>query len=83
MTWREYQLRRMGYIRTQKEEWGRTRLISYHSLVATGAIDPKKMSIEKFMPLEDERKPKATSEGLEALAKAREIYNNKVNGSGT
>lgn len=83
MTWREYQLRRMGYIRTQKEEWKRTRLISYHSLVATGAVDPKKMSIEQFMPLDDERKPKATSEGLKALALAREKYNQEVNGSRT
>lgn len=73
----------MGYIRAEKEEWKRSRLMSYHSLVATGAIDPKKLSIEKFMPIDEERKPRATLEGLEALAKAREIYNNKVNGSGT
>lgn len=32
-----------------------TRMIAYYSLVATAAIDSKKMSIEKFMPLSGEK----------------------------
>ncbi len=53
MTWREFVLRVNGYRRQQKEKWYHTRLVSYYSLVATGAIDTKKISIDKFMPLEN------------------------------
>ena len=69
MTWREYQLRRNGYIRAETEEWKRSRLVAYNALVATGAVDPRKMSIEKFMPLSGKSTPKMTDEQKAALKK--------------
>lgn len=55
LTWREYLLKRDGYLREFKNRQYTTRTIAYYSLVATGAIDTKKMSMEKFMPLEESK----------------------------
>ena len=84
MSWREYQLRRIGYIRQEKEEWKRTRMVSYYSLVASGAIDTRKMSIEQFMPLDGKSKSsRMTDSGRNALKEARRIYLEQLNGSRT
>ena len=83
MTWREYQLRRLGFVRSQKREWEKTRTIAYYSLVATGAISTKKMSIEKFMPLEGKKANKVSDTAKEAFRKAQENYIKETNGSRT
>lgn len=83
-TWREFQLKRLGYFRKEKEEWKKARIISYYSLVATGAIDTKKMSIEKFMPLDDSNsKPRMSDAMKEALENAQNQYLKEKNGSRT
>jgi len=82
MTMLEYQLRRDGYFRKQKEKWYHTRFMAYHSIVATGAA--KNLTIEKFLPLdENKRKSIMTDSMKEALAKAREIAQKQIDGSGT
>lgn len=53
MSWREFQLRLAGYRRQEKDKWRHTREIAYCALAATGAIDPKKVSKEKFMTLDN------------------------------
>jgi hypothetical protein len=82
LTWREYLLKRDGYIREIKNRQYTTRTIAYYSLVATGAIDTKKMSMEKFMPLEektnvsnDEQKELLKQMMQEALTQAKEKAN--------
>ena len=83
MTWREFHLRRIGFERSEKREWYRTREVGYASLIG-GGVDPKKLTKEKYMPL-DEAKPNGImTDGMkEALAKAREIAQKQLNGSGT
>ena len=83
MTWREFHLRRIGFERSEKREWYRTREVGYASLIG-GGVDPKKLTKEKYMPL-DEAKPNGimTDSMKEALAKAREIAQKQLNGSGT
>lgn len=83
MTWREYLLRREGYLREKNNENTRhtkyARMISYWTLVSTGVVDTRKMSIEKFMPL-DEKVERARIEDWqkEALMKAvNEAVNDK------
>lgn len=78
MTWREFMLAKHGYIRNQTEDWKKARLTAYYSLVATGAIDSKKTSIESFMSLEG--KKKVNRAGLEALKKAQQKYLEQKNG---
>ena len=84
-TWREFQLKRLGYFRKEKDEWKKARMTSYYSLVATGAIDTRKMSIEKFMPLDSAQQSKGRiSDAMkEAYAKAQNNYLKEVNGSRT
>lgn len=82
MTWREFTLRRMAYLNRQKEDdtkrWIHTREIIYCTLVAGGCIDPKKLPIDKFMPIGNSGKKKGISEkGKELLMKA---INDVVNG---
>lgn len=85
MTWREFQLRRLGYIRGNIEEWKKARMTSYYSLVATGAIDTRKMSIEKFMPLDSAQQSKGriTDAMKNAFQIAQDNYLKEVNGSRT
>lgn len=83
MTWREFHLRKIGFERSEKREWYRTREVGYASLIG-GGVDPKKLTKEKYMPL-DEAKPNGimTDSMKEALAKAREIAQKQIDGSGT
>lgn len=74
MTWREFQLRRYGYERENRAKWEHTREISYCALVATGAIDTKKMSKEKFMPLEN-----GSNKTVAITSRAKEIFMKAVN----
>lgn len=83
MTWREFQLRRFGFERENKAKWEHTRDISYYALVATGAIDTKKVSKEKFFPIHSGSIKKSggiTERGKELLMKA---IKEAVNGGST
>lgn len=81
MTWREFQLRRMGFLRSEKREWEKTRLTAYYSLVSTGAIDTKKTSIDKFMPLDGtKRKTGVSQTAREAFLLANKKYLEEKNG---
>ena len=75
----------MGYQRQQKEEWKRARMVSYYALVATGAVDTRKVSIEKFMPLDEpQKKTKVSNTALEAFKLAQQKYLEQTeNGSRT
>lgn len=50
-------------------------------MVGSGGIDPKKMSIEKFLPLDGRKQSGASSEGIQAFKKAREEYLKQLDGS--
>ncbi len=83
MTWREFHLRRIGFERSEKREWYRTREVGYASLIG-GGVDPKKLSKEKYMPLdENQNKYQVTEDGFAALKREQEKYLEQANGSGT
>lgn len=86
MTWREFRLRRDRYLKLKEDEDTRqrrhTRLIAYSALVSTGAIDTKKMSIDKFMPIEGGDKVKARIENWQKEAFLKAV-NDVVNESGS
>ena len=83
MTWREFNLRRIGFERSEKREWYRTREVGYASLIG-GGVDPKKLTKEKYMPLEEtQSKYQVTEDGFAALKREQEKYLEKANGSGT
>lgn len=83
MTWREFTLRRTAYLNQQTEDdtkrWIHTREIIYCTLVAGGCIDPKKLPIDKFMPIGSSsvKKKEISSRGKELLMKA---INEAING---
>ena len=83
MTWREFHLRRIGFERSEKREWYRTREVGYASLIG-GGVDPKKLTKEKYMPLdENQNKYQVTEDGFAALKREQEKYLEQANGSGT
>lgn len=84
MTWREFQLRRLGFFRLQKEEWKKVRMVAFHAIAGTGALK-KGTTLEKFMPLDSatQSKGRMSDAMKEAYAKAQETYKKQVNGSGT
>ena len=83
MTWREFHLRRIGFERSEKREWYRTREVGYASLIG-GGVDPKKLTKEKYMPLDDTKPKGIMTDGMkEAMARAREIAQKQLNGTGT
>ena len=84
MTWREFHLRKIGFERSEKREWYRTREVGYASLIG-GGVDPKKLTKEKYIPLDEPQKSTSimTDSMKEALAKAREIAQKQIDGSGT
>ncbi len=79
MTWREFILRREGFFRERKNEETRqmkhTRVISYFTLVATGAIDTKKLSLDKFLPIKE-----GASKGNKIEDWQKEALLNAING---
>ena len=84
MTWREFHLRKIGFERSEKREWYRTREVGYASLIG-GGVDSKKLTKEKYIPLDGPQKSTLimTDSMKEALAKAREIAQKQIDGSGT
>ena len=83
MSWREFQLRRLGYLRKEKSEWIHSRFLAYYSLAATGAIETKKMTIEQFMPLDGKKRGRVSSGAIEMLKKEQQKYEDQINGSRT
>ena len=83
MSWREFLLRRLGYLRKEKSEWIHSRFLAYYSLAATGAIETKKMTIEQFMPLDGKKTGRVSNEAMERLALEQKKYEEIVNGSRT
>lgn len=78
MTWREFQLRRFGYLKKQKEEWCKVREIAYWSGAGT-AFEANKVSIDKFMPLKDEAsKEEPSKESRDIFKKLQKEYLKKV-----
>ncbi|MYZ60727.1 hypothetical protein EH151_12605 [Elizabethkingia anophelis] len=51
MSWREFQLRRIGYERSQKTDWYKVREISYWVYMSI-PTKGKKASKQEFMPIE-------------------------------
>lgn len=51
MSWREFQLRRIGYEREQKTDWYKVREISYWVYMSI-PTKGKKASKQEFMPIE-------------------------------
>ena len=76
MTLLEFNLKTEAYYRINVDEWKKVRTISYFSLVATGAINTQKMSIEKFMPLDGANKTthRLTDAMKEAFVNAQNQY---------
>ncbi|MCT3788487.1 hypothetical protein HZQ67_14020 [Elizabethkingia anophelis] len=81
MTWREYQLRKKGYERERKLDAYKNRDIVYHSLVATGAIDSKKISIDKFRPLDGGPTERVSDGAKASYEAAMRKYLNEVEAS--
>ena len=83
MTWREFHLRRIGFERSEKREWYKVREMGYAALIG-GGVDPKKLTKEKYMPLdENQNKYQVTEDGFAALKREQEKYLEQANGSGT
>ncbi len=80
MTWAEFCIRLHAYHRIDKKEWYKTRIIAYQ-VYLSGWQDSKKkpLTINKFLPLDDEVKPTLTEAQLKAIKRAKEQYNKKVN----
>ena len=79
MSWREFQLRLIGFKRQQKEDWIRTREIAYSSWVGPHIKLEANLTKEKFMPLGVGNKNKVSNAGKEALRKAQLEYENFKN----
>ena len=80
-TWREFQLKSIGYRRTQLKEWEKVRMICFHSMASNGALK-KGTNLEKFMPLEP-KKHQVNDYMKQALENAQNNYLKQVNGSRT
>jgi len=83
MTWREFHLRKLGFERTEKRDWYKIREVGYASLIG-GGVDPKKLTKEKYMPLDEPQQKQVTNEHFEALKIAQQKYLEQTeNGSRT
>jgi tryptophan synthase beta subunit len=71
----------MGYKRAELNDWKKVREMSYYSLIGSH-MNPKRLpkSIQKFMPLEGEKKEKTiTDEQRNAFLIEAQKYINKKN----
>ena len=77
MTWREFLLKKQGWEREQLRKWERAREIAYWS--GRGTAFDGKVSIQKFMPLGNERPKSAVSDaGRRAFELEMENYNKQI-----
>lgn len=68
MTWREFQLKRYGYIRQQKENWSHTRTIAYMTYLSIPEKGNKK-TIDQWWSLDGKKSVEDWQK--EALRKAQ------------
>jgi hypothetical protein len=80
MSWREFQLRLMGYKRHELNEWAKVREVAYCSLMGSHA-NPKKLpkTKEQFMPLDIDKpnKPKVAQWRKEQFLEAYKKWQNE------
>lgn len=80
MTWREFQLRKIGYERQNLEQWKRVREIAYWSGAGT-AFDASKVKPNRFMPLGEEQSVRGVSDKTkERFRQLQREYLEKTNG---
>lgn len=81
MTYAEFQIRLFAYKRMQVRDWEKVRMVSWCAFIGAHQ-DPKKMpkSIEKFMPLNADEKPKSrvSEQQKAAFLNAYEEYLKKI-----
>lgn len=82
MSWREFQLRKHGYYRQQKQEWYKVREIAYWSAAGT-ALDPKKTKINDFMPIDEVRSKQVSESTKTRFAELQKEYLKKVEANGS
>lgn len=70
MTWREFQLKRHGYLREQKENWRHTQMISYMTYLSIPEKGKKK-TINEWWSLDDKKGVKDWQK--EALRQAQKL----------
>ncbi|MDV4024646.1 hypothetical protein CMT52_09895 [Elizabethkingia anophelis] len=79
MSWREFQLRRIGYERSQKTDWYKVREIAYWSAAGT-AIDVRKVPKDKFMAIEQKEVVSIQKDHyMDHFLKEHEDYMKKAN----
>jgi len=76
MTWREFQLRLLGYQREQKNDWFKVREVAYLIYLSIPQKGTK-MSKEKFMPLENKTVKPVNNEVKEWYLQEIQNYYNK------
>ena len=85
MSWREFQLRLLGYKRKEQNDWVKLRELAWTTLIAPGMAQTKKpnypKSKEAFMPLEGDsdvrQKPLITDEKKQAFLQAYMKWQNE------
>lgn len=55
MTWREFKLKRHGYLRQQKENWNHTRTIAYMTYLSIPEGKSKKKTIDQWWSLDGKK----------------------------
>lgn len=78
MSWREFQLRSIGFQRKEKNDWLKVREIAYNSLIGSH-LDPKKIpkSKERYMPLDGNSEKKVSDKQKEMFMNAFKNYLNE------
>ena len=79
MSWREFHLRKIGFERSEKRAWYKVREMGYAALIG-GGVDPKKLSKDKYMPLDAPNSHHVTQDGFAALKEAQQKYLEQTNG---
>lgn len=76
MTWREFLLKKAGWLREQERRWEHTRLIAYWS----ADFDKSKIGIQKFMPLKNDKvKPVVSDASKDLFKQEMDNYLKQVN----
>ena len=73
MTWREFQLRRIGYLRMQKTEWEKVRWLSFHTMASVGALK-QGATLEKFMPLDSKKTARVSKDRITMLSEMQKEF---------
>jgi hypothetical protein len=78
MSWREFQLRSIGFQRKEKNDWIKVREIAYNCLIGSH-LDPKKLpkTKERYMPLDNKEHPKISEKQKNMFINAFKNYLNE------